>query len=92
MKIISQNSITTKFRMLKELVLCKSNGGVVAVWSKRFDSLLRICTVSEIRVDEDEADIIVVLRESRISTSRPDDFTLYMSEIDQINTFSNISA
>jgi hypothetical protein len=81
--------ITSRFRMLKTLVACKTDNSIVAVWSSVFDNLLRLCRVEEIRTDQDENEVIVILKACEKQGSRQDSFALFLSEIDQLGIFSS---
>ena len=78
--------ITSRFGMLKTLVSCKTDNTIVAVWSSAFDNLLRLCRVEEIRTDEDENEVIVILR--ACESSRQDTFALFLNEIDKLGAFT----
>jgi hypothetical protein len=74
--------------MLKTLVSCKTDNSIVAVWSSVFGNLLRLCRVEEICTDEDENEVIVILRACEEESGRHDSFALFLNEIDRLGLFS----
>jgi hypothetical protein len=85
-----QFPITSRFKMLKSLILCKTEGTSLAVWSERFQDLLRVCTVQDIRIDEDEGDVVVILNEPEVGSHRRDSVTLFLNEIEQISIINDV--
>jgi hypothetical protein len=81
--------VTSRFRMMKTLIACKTDKSIVAVWSTVFGNLLRLCRVEEICTDEDENEVMVILKPCEEEGCRPDSFTLFLNEIEQLGILSS---
>lgn len=82
-----QHPVTTRFRMLKELIRSKADKKIIAVWSEKLENLLQLCTVEDVRTDEDEGEVVVILRQASGPKRQDDTLILFLHEIGQINTF-----
>jgi hypothetical protein len=81
--------VTSRFRMMKTLIRCKTDKTIVAVWSTVFGNLLKLCRVEEICTDEDENEVVVILKPCEDGGSRQDSFTLFLNEIEQLGVLSS---
>jgi hypothetical protein len=75
--------ITSRFRMLKEFIRSKNEKNLIGVWTPRFNHTMLICTVEDVRTDEDEGDVLVILKESEYAV-RFNRIVLYLHEIQRI--------
>lgn len=83
----NQHPVTTRFRMLKELIRSKVEKKIIAVWSDKLENLLQLCTVEDVRTDEDEGEVVVILRQATGPKRHEETVILFLHEIGQINTF-----
>ena len=73
--------------MLRILLDGKSGGNAIGIWSPALGQGMFMCTVKDVLRDEDENDIVIILREDELTSPRANSFVLYLSEIERIYPF-----
>jgi hypothetical protein len=78
----------SRTEVMNELIRYRDSPSPVGVWSHCLGKGMFLCFVKEIVVDEDEDDVVVILKENDLTGQHLETHVLYLSEIDKIYTFS----
>lgn len=86
--------LTSKAGMLGELLRSAGNGNALGIWSAALGSGMFLCMIREVWRDDDEEDMVVVLKDNELTGAKLPTQVLYLSEIERIYTFisSHVSA
>lgn len=79
--------VTSKAEILHELLRSRAEGNALGIWSASLGPGMFLCTVKEICTDEDEEDIMIILKEDELTAPRIDNHVVYLYEIDRVYTF-----
>lgn len=81
--------VTSKAEILHELLRSRAEGNALGIWSASLGPGMSLCTVKEVCTDEDEEDIMVILKEDAFAAPRMDNHVIYLHEIDRIYNFKS---
>jgi hypothetical protein len=81
--------VTSKPGMLDELLRSADNGKALGIWSAALGNGMFLCMVKEVWRDEDEEDMVIILRDNELSGVKLETHVLYLSEIERICTFTS---
>jgi hypothetical protein len=84
--------VTSKAQILHELLRSKAEGNALGIWSASLGSGMFLCTVKEVCTDEDEEDIMIILKENELTAPRMDTHVVYLYEIERVYTFKTTPA
>ena len=83
--------VTSKAEILHELLRSRAEGNALGIWSASLGQGMCLCTVKEVCTDEDEEDIMIILKEDEFVAPRMDNHVVYLYEIDRVYTFRSHS-
>lgn len=81
--------VTSKYAMIKELLRSAGNGNALGIWSSTLGNGMFLCFVKEVWRDEDEEDVVVILRDNELTGVELETHVLYLNEIERICSFSS---
>ncbi len=81
--------ITAKAAILRELLKSRSEGTTLGIWSTALGTGMFLCTVNEVCTDEDEEDIMIMLKENEFTSPHVNTHVVYLCEIDRVFSFKS---
>lgn len=79
--------INGRMEIAAELMQCRKTQAAVGVWSKTLGKGMLLCFVKDMRNDEDEEEIIVVLNEIDMDGVKNNTHVVFLSEIERVYPF-----
>jgi hypothetical protein len=79
--------MTKKAEMLQELLRTRMERNTIGIWASHLGTGMFLCSVKEVCTDEDEDDIMIILKETEFASPRVNTHVVYLHEIERIYTF-----
>jgi hypothetical protein len=77
----------TRSEIVEGLLRYRDSRSALGVWSRSLGKGMFMCFVKEVVIDEDEDDVVVILKENDLSSQHLETHVLYLSEIEKIYSF-----
>lgn len=80
---------TSKYEIVKELLRSAGNGNALGIWSSALGNGMFLCFIKQVWRDEDEEDVVVILRDNELTGVELQTHVLYLHEIERVCSFSS---
>lgn len=80
---------TSKYEIVKELLRSAGNGNALGIWSSTLGNGMFLCFVKQVWRDEDEEDVVVILRDDELTGVELETHVLYLHEIERVCSFNS---
>lgn len=80
---------TSKYEIVKELLRSAGSGNALGIWSPTLGNGMFLCFIKQVWRDEDEEDVVVILRDNELTGVELQTHVLYLHEIERVCSFSS---
>jgi hypothetical protein len=85
--MVNDSFVTSRAHILQELLQCRNKGYTIGIWSSHLGTGMFLCSVKEVCTDEDEDDIMIILKEAEFTSPHINTHVVYLHEIVRLYTF-----